>query len=154
MRGVARAADGLDDLLVLVADAPQELPALEQVGKAARVEDHRHQVRLAGDVHLPQAPGQHPAREDQAPLEAGQALALAQEVGLDAGELALVGVELGLDRRPLSLDDRDRARQAVGDAPERVGVGRELLLGGALALDALLEVAGGLRSRRQRQCRP
>ena len=115
-------------------------PALEQVDEPLRREHDGDQVGLAGDVHLPQAPGQHLAREDQARLEAGQPPALAQQVGLDAVELALVGVELGLDRGPLALDDRDRPLQARGDRAERLGVGRQLLLGRALALDALLEV--------------
>ena len=92
-----RVAHELDDRVVLVLDAPEELAALQQVGEAVGVQHDGHQVGLVGRVELGQAPCQDLAPLGQTHAQAGKAGALAAQLLLRLHQLGAARVQVVLD---------------------------------------------------------
>ena len=160
-----RVAHELDDRVVLVLDAAEELAALQQVGEAVGVQHHGHQVGLVGRVQLGQPPRQDLAPLGQAHAQPGQTGALAAQVLLGLHQLGAARVQVFLDPALAGLQLADRPLQPVDLARPALDVGRQDVLGALAAadlasgrLDLLLQGGGAalgrLGPRAQRQDEP
>ena len=87
--------------------------ALEQVGEAVGLEDHRDDVGLVGLVELDEPVAQRRARLGQAGAQLHEPDALLAQLVLDAVELGALARQVGLDPHLALLQRRDVALQVV-----------------------------------------
>ena len=94
-------------------DALHELRALEQVGEAVGLEDHRDDVGLVGLVELDEPVGERGARLGEAGAQPREPDPLAAQLVLHARQLGALVREVGLDPDLARLQRRDVALEHV-----------------------------------------
>ncbi len=131
-RVAPRVLDGVEDLLVAVLHALEEVDRLQQLREAVGLQHDRDDVRLAARVAPAQDLRELRPRGSQARAQAQRALALAVSPLHRRGEHALGGGELGLHGGDALLQDRhltrgralqtSQARHAAGQRPLAVSL--------------------------------
>ncbi len=139
--------------LLLVLGVTEIGQPLEQIGEAARVEDHADQVRVVGLVVADQLLGQELPGPGQPALEQRDELSLPGQVGLSLGELGPIGVEFRLNRVLARAHERDLPLQRGDQAGQLLQAALEVLLAVVLSRQLIAELAEarvGARGHRQR----